>query len=253
MSPPTTGHTEAVKRFKRTVGWLVLVLGVVTALSQTSALQPSAPQNLVPQDLVPQSPEAWAYVVAAGKTKIGSVYTVTADGLVCSYRQEKEVRASIEALAATEQVHPASVAEELTAYLWGDWTLLYTDGPPLRAALDGGRDTLEVYLETFYQAHHVCLLGILNTLVDGYEGDYVQTDEGFVYSKRGGGARYRLLALEPKYFPGTGFLEPVGVVKAVRNAGLLRVDTVRARVLDAVAASVERRSAEGGDPLKVDR
>ena len=148
---------------------------------------------------------------------------------------------------------PALVAEELTAYLWGDWTLLHVEGPPLRAVLDGGRDTLEVYLETFYQAHHVCLLGVLKTLVDGYEGNYVQTEDGFVYKKKGDGARYRLLALEPKYFPGTGFLEPMGLVKAVRNADLLRVAAVRARVLDAVAASVERRAADGGDPLKIER
>lgn len=268
MSPRTKGHTGAVKHFERIVGCLVLVLSVTAALgqahlsqpsaSQTSASQNSAPQNsvsqdLVPQDLVPQSREAWAYVAAAGKDNIGSVYTVTADGLVCKHSQEKAVRASIETLAAAEGVHPALIAEELAAYLWGDWTLLYVEGPPARAALDGGRDTLGVYLETFYQAHRVCLLGILKTLVDGYEGDYLQTENGFVYKKRGGGARYRLLAFEPKYFPGNGLLEPLGVVQAVRNADLLRVDAVRARAFDAIAVSAERRAAEGGDPLKIER
>lgn len=258
MSPRTAGHTGAVKRSSKIVGCcLGLMLAVTTAFGQTpaqdSASQDSASPNSVPQDLAPQSPEAWAYVAGAGKADIGSVYAVTADGLVCNHNQEKTVRVSIETLAAAEHIHPARVAEGLAAYLWSDWTLLYVVGPPVRAALDGGQDTLTVYLETFYQAHHVCLLGILKTLVDGYEGDYLQTENGFVYKKRGGGARYRLLAFEPKYFPGNGLLEPLGIVQAVRNADLLRVDAVRAKVFDAIAVSAERRAAEGGDPLKIER
>lgn len=234
------------------------MLTVTAVFSQDSAArssvpQTSAPKDLVLQDLIPQSPEAWAYAAAAGESKIGSVYTVTDHGLVCNRIQEKAVRATIETLAAAENAHPALVAEELTAYLWSDWTLLYVDGPPLRTALDGGRETLETYLEKAYQAHRVCLLGILKTLVDGYEGDYVQTENGYNYSKKGGGARYRLLAFEAKYFPGSGFLEPLGVVYAVRNADLLRVAWVRAKVLDAVAVSVQKRAADGGDPLKIDR
>ena len=231
----------------------MLALAVTTAFGQARAAQGAATLNSVPQNLIPQSPEAWAYVTAAGKDNIGSVYEVTADGLVCNHSQEKAVRAAVETLATTEGVHPALVAEELTAYLWSDWTLLYVEGPPVRAALDEGREALETYLETFYQAHHVCLLGILKTLVDGYEGDYLETENGFVYQKRGGGARYRLLAFEPKYFPGNGLLEPLGIVQGVRNADLLRVDAVRARAFDAIAASAERRAAEGGDPLKIER
>ncbi len=221
----------------------------LVAFGQTSA---SPDPKTPPQALVPQSPEAWAYVAAAGKSNIGSVYTVTDQGLVCRHSEEKTVRENVEALAAAANAHPARVAEELTAYLWGDWTLFYVPGPSLRTALDGGRNTLEPYLEAAYQAHHVCLLGILNVLVDGYEGDYLQTDNGYRYVKKGGGERYRLVAFEPRYFPGSGFLEPLGVVRAVRNADLLRVDGVRAAVLDALVASLERRAA-AGDPLKLER
>lgn len=205
------------------------------------------------QDLAPQSPEAWSQVATAGKDQIGSVYDMTTHGLVCSYSREAAVRARVETLAAAKRVHPALVAEELTAYLWSDWTLLHVKGPSLRGAVEGGRETLEPFLEAAYQAHHVCLLGILKVLVDGYEGKYLQSESGYSYAKKGGGERYRLLAFEPKYFPGSGFLEPLGVVYAVRNADLLRVKWVRAKVLDAVVTSIERRAAGGGDPLKISR
>ena len=235
-----SSHTGDMQRRRQV---RVYILGLLLSFSG----------NVFSQDLTPQSPEAWNALAAAGKKYISSVYDVTGDGLVCHETREKDVRTRVEALAALEHVHPARVAEAATAYLWGDWTLLHVPGPPLRAAVDGGKETLEPYLESAYQAHHVCLLGILKVLVDGYEGDYVQTDKGYSYAKKGGGERYKLLAFEPKYFPGSGFLEPLGVVQAVRNADLLRVDWVRAKVLNAVVASTERRKAEGGDPLKIKR
>lgn len=67
------------------------------------------------------------------------------------------------------------------------------------------------------------MLGILRVLVFGYEKRYESLDGGYVRSWEALGERYQPLALEPKYFPGSGFFEPLGLVHAVKLSDLFLI------------------------------
>ncbi len=211
-------------------------------------------------DFAPQSPEAWQYFAARGQTNITSVYTVTSEGLVCQQDSYAEVRARLETLAVnntanTASIHPAQIAEEMVVYLWDDWTLLHVQGYDTRNVLSdlGNQAKLETFLGAFYDQHSVCLLGILKVLTQGYEGYYTLQNGEFTRSQTPTGEKYSPYALEPRYFPGTGLLEPLGLVYAVKLGDLLTIGWVRERALSVIAETLKRRAETSDDPLKVRR
>jgi hypothetical protein len=204
-------------------------------------------------DFTPQSPEAWRYFVSQGRESITRVYTTTPDGLVCHQSSQAEVRNILESLAQTTRVHPARIAEEMTVYLWNDWTLLHVSDYDTREVLSnlGDRVRLEAFLEQVYKEHHVCLLGILKVLTQSYEGYYDLQGNDYLRLPTPTGERYVPLALEPKYFPGTGILEPLGLVYAVKLGDLLTVDWLREKAIVMIAETLQRRTETSRDPLKV--
>lgn len=211
-------------------------------------------------DFAPQSPEAWQYFVAQGRKSITSVYVSTSEGLVCKQSSQTEVRIILETLASnktanTAQVHPAQIAEEMVVYLWDDWTLLQVNGYDTREMLSnlGDRAGLEAFLEAFYSEHQVCLFGILKVLTQGYEGYYGLQRGEYIRLQTTTGEKYAPYALEPKFFPGTGLLEPLGLVYAVKLGDLLTIGWVRERAIGVIAETLKRRTETSNDPLKVRR
>jgi hypothetical protein len=201
----------------------------------------------------PQSPEMWAYMVRQGRETITSVYTKTSEGLVCKQISQHEVIKTLESLANEAKTHPAYIAEAMTVYLWDDWALLHVEGYDTREVLSDMDDKsrVEDFLEQFYQQHHICLLGILKVLTWGYEGYYGVQQGGYIVLASKSGEPYKPVALEPKYFPGTGLFEPLGLVYAVKLGDSLAIPWVRERVLTILAETLQRRSQTGDDPLKV--
>jgi hypothetical protein len=206
-------------------------------------------------DFAPQSPEAWQYFVAQGRKSITSVYTVTPKGLMCTQSSQTEVRIILETQANTAQVHPAQIAEEMVVYLWDDWTLFHVENYDTREVLGNLQDrkTLEAFLEQVYLQHQVCLFGILKVLTQGYEGYYGLQQGEYIRLQTATGEKYAPYALEPKYFPGTGLLEPLGLVYAVKLGDLLTIGWVRERAISVIAETLERRAKTSEDPLKVRR
>ncbi len=204
-------------------------------------------------DFAPQSPEAWQYFVAQGRKGITSVYTSTSEGLLCKQSSQTEVRTTLETLGNNAQVHPAQIAEEMVVYLWDDWTLLHVSGYDTREVLGNLEDKaqLEAFLEKFYLQHQVCLFGILKVLTQGYEGYYGLQNGKYTRLQTASGERYSPYALEPKYFPGTGLLEPLGLVYAVKLGDLLTIGWVRERAISVIAETLKRRAKTSDDPLKV--
>lgn len=204
--------------------------------------------------LIPQSPQAWRYAVTEGSKLVGTVYDETERGLVCAESSQSEVVYTLENVATQMGKHPSRLAEELVVYLWDDWTLLYVSDYDTRTVLGktDNRPLLESFLERFYEEHHICLLGVLQVLVFGYEKNYTLLDGSYVRSREALGERYEPLALEPKYFPGTGIFEPIGLVHAVKLSDFLLIGWLRERAIDLTIETLQRR-AEGGDPLKVGR
>jgi hypothetical protein len=206
-------------------------------------------------DFPPQSLEAWQYFVNQGQTNITSVYVETSEGLVCQQNSYMEVRTTLESLANKAAVHPSKIAEEMVVYLWDDWTLLHVENYDTREVLENleDRETLEVFLEQFYMQHQVCLLGILKVLTQGYEGYYGVQHGKYTRLQTPTGEKYLPYALEPSYFPGTGLLEPLGLVYAVKLGDLLTIGWVRERTTKVIAETLERRLETSDDPLKVRR
>lgn len=204
-------------------------------------------------DFPPQSLEAWQYFVSQGRTSITSVYASTSEGLVCQQNSYTEVRTILETLANNAHVHPAQIAEEMTVYLWDDWSLLHVEGYDTREVLSdlGDKEALEAFLEQFYLQHQVCLFGILKVLTQGYEGYYGLQAGKYIRLQTPTGEKYSPYALEPKYFPGMGLLEPLGLVYAVKLGDLLTIGWVRERAIRVVVETLERRSKTSHDPLKV--
>lgn len=205
--------------------------------------------------LVPQSPQAWHYVATEGSKLVSTVYQKTAHGLVCAKQSQVEVVYTLESIAAEKGEHPSRLAEEIVVYLWDDWTLLSVSGYDTRAVLDklDDRPLLEAFLERFYEEHHSCVLGILRVLVFGYEKRYEFLDGSYVRSQEALGERYQPLALEPKYFPGSGIFEPLGLVHAVKLSDLFLIGWLRDKAINLVIETLQRRAQEGDDPLKVGR
>jgi hypothetical protein len=203
--------------------------------------------------LTPQSPEMWAYLVSQGQKGITSVYTKTSQGLVCKQTSQNEVVKTLETLANEAKTHPAYLAEVMTVYLWNDWTLLYVEGYDTREVLSNMSDkaSVEDFLEQFYIQHHTCLLGILKVLTWGYEGYYGTQQGGHILLASKSGEPYIPVALEPKYFPGTGLFEPLGLVYAVKLGDILAIPWVRERAMTIIAETLQRRSQTSHDPLKV--
>ena len=208
-----------------------------------------------PPPLAPQSPQAWRYAVTEGSKLVGTVYRDTARGLVCAKPSQFEVVYTLESVAARKGEHPSLLAEEIVVYLWDDWTLLYVSGYDTRAVLEktDNRLQLEDFLERFYEEHHRCLLGVLRVLVFGYEKSYVLLDGSYVRSREESEERYEPLALEPRYFPGTGIFEPLGLVHAVKLSDFLLIGWLRERAIDLVIETLQRRAQTSNDPLKVRR
>lgn len=206
-------------------------------------------------DFAPQSPESWQHFVAQGQKSITSVYTVTPKGLVCQQNSYTNVRSILETLANTTQTHPAQIAEEMVVYLWDDWTLLHVEGYNTREALSNLEDRarLEEFLEQFYTQHQICLFAILKVLTQGYEGYYGLQQGKYTRLQTPTGEKYSPYALEPSYFPGTGLLEPLGLVYAVKLGDLLTIAWVRERAISVIAETLQRRAETSDDPLKVRR
>jgi hypothetical protein len=206
-------------------------------------------------DFPPQSLEAWQSFVNQGQTNITSVYLKVSEGLVCQRNTYAEVRTIIEGLANDAKVHPAQIAEEMAVYLWDDWTLLHVEGYDTREVLSNtkNKEALEMLLEQFYKQHQVCLFGILKVLTQGYEGYYSLKNGTFTRSQTPTGEKYSPYALEPSYFPGTGLLEPLGLVYAVKLGDLLTIGWVRERAISIIAETLQRRAKTSSDPLKVRR
>jgi hypothetical protein len=210
---------------------------------------------LVFLQLTPQSPEMWAYMVSEGQESITTVYTETSQGLVCNQTSQNEVVKILETLANESKLHPAKLAEAMTVYLWDDWTLLQVEGFDTREVLSDMSDKaqVEMFLEQFYREHHLCLLGILKVLTWGYEGYYgLQKGEHLLLASKLG-EPYAPVALEPDYFPGTGLLEPLGLVYAVKLGDLLTVGWVREKVLAMIAETLRHRGSTGENPLRINR
>jgi hypothetical protein len=208
--------------------------------------------------LVPQSPEAWRYAVTQGSKLISAVYQQTPEGLVCQQTSQLDVINTLENVAAEKDEHPSRIAEELVVYLWNDWTLLHVTGYDIRQVVEDDvfesiehKKVVTGFLEQFYQDHHVCLLGILKVLVYGYEKNYQLSEGQYVRTQEALGEGYEPLALEPKYFPGTGILEPLGLVYAVKLGDFLTMAWLRETALDLIAETLQRRAKHSGDPLKV--
>lgn len=206
-------------------------------------------------DSVPQSTQAWQYFVTQGQTNITSVYTATPDGLICEQTSQSDVRKTLEHLANNAGLHPGQIAEEMVVYLWDDWTLLHVENYDTREVLSNLEDkkTLEVFLESFYAQHQVCLLGILKVLTQGYEGYYGLQQGNYTRLQTPTGKAYSPYALEPSYFPGTGLLEPLGLVYAVKLGDLLTIGWVREHAISVIAETLQRRTKTSNDPLKVRR
>jgi hypothetical protein len=208
--------------------------------------------------LVPQSPEAWRYAVTQGSNLISAVYEQTPEGLVCQQTSQLDVIKTLENVATEKDEHPARIAEELVVYLWNDWTLLHVTGYDIRQVVEDEvfesiehKKVVTGFLEQFYQEHHVCLLGILKVLVYGYEKNYQLLNSKYVRTQEALGERYEPLALEPKYFPGTGILEPLGLVYAVKLGDFLTMAWLRETALELITETLQRRAKRSGDPLKV--
>jgi hypothetical protein len=209
--------------------------------------------QLTPFQLTPQSPEMWAYMVDEGQRSITTVYTETSQGLVCNQTSQNEVVKTLETLANKLTKHPAFVAEAMTVYLWNDWTLLYVEGYDTTEVLKAvdNNPQVQLFLEQFYLQHHLCLLGILKVLTRGYEGYYSLQGQAYTLLQIPTGEPYAPVALEPEYFPGTGLLEPLGLVYAVRLGDLLTVGWLREQMITLIAETLRQRSATSQDPLKV--
>lgn len=203
--------------------------------------------------LEPQSLEMWAVMVSRGQDNITTVYRDTSAGLVCHQTSQPEVMKTLESLANESKTHPAQIAEAMTVYLWNDWTLLYVEGYDTREVLSTMEDKprVEAFLEQFYREHHVCLLSILKVLTRGYEGYYGLQNGKYILLPTKTGEAYSPVALEPEYFPGTGLLEPLGLVYAVKFGDLLTVPWIRQSALSAMTEALQRRSETSSDPLKV--
>lgn len=213
---------------------------------------------LLLQPLAPQSPQAWHYAAGEGSKLASTVYQKTAHGLVCAKSSQAGVIYTLEHVAAEKGEHPSRLAEEIVVYLWDDWTLLYVSGYDTRAVLTelDNRPLLEAFLGRFYEEHHRCLLGVLRVLVFGYEKRYEFVDGSYVRSVGSRellGERYQPLALEPKYFPGSGIFEPLGLVNAVELSDLLLIGWLREKAIDLVIETLQRRGRTSTDPLKVGR
>lgn len=203
-----------------------------------------------PADVAPQSREAWRYAVGEGERYAGLLYTPHEGRLRCLLPTSRAARSAIEDAAAAQQRHPAYLAEMIAVYLWDDWNRLEVPGYDIRWVV-AHQEALEPFLEALYQAQQACLLGLLQVLAAGYEGGYRQDADGQYRRVPAGEAEpYMLLALFPEYFPGTGLLEPLGIVYAVRLLELSALSALRQPMLAHVARTLERR-ARNGDPLKV--
>jgi hypothetical protein len=203
--------------------------------------------------LTPQSPEMWAYVVRQGKERITGVYTETSEGLVCNQTSQTEVIKTLETLANESKLHPSYLAEAMTVYLWNDWTLLHVDGYDTREVLSNMSDKsrVENFLEQFYLQHHTCLLGILKVLTWGYDGYYGLQNGRYVLLTSQSGEPYGTVALEPDYFPGSGLLEPLGLVYAVKLGDLLSFPWLRDYAVNVISETVQRRSQTSDNPLRI--
>jgi hypothetical protein len=210
---------------------------------------------LLSQSLVPQSPQAWDHMATAGSNLAPLIYQKTTDGLVCAKPSQAGVVYSLENLAADTGEHPSRLAEAIVVYLWDDWTLLHVRGYDTREVLTqlDDRPRLETFLERFYQEHHRCLLGTLRVLIFGYERRYELIEGSYERSWDTHGERYPPIALEPKYFPGSGIFEPLGLVHAVKLSDLFLIGWLRERAIDLVIDTLQRRAQTSTDPLKVRR
>ena len=162
---------------------------------------------------------------------------------------------TLESEANQRHQNPAYLAEAIVVYLWDDWTLLYVSDYDIRKVFEdlSNKEQIGIFLEQAYLEHHVCLLGILKVLTEGYEGYYALNVDGYKHVFDKSGEAYSPLALEPKYFPGTGIFEPLGLVYAVRLGDFLKIGWLRQRVIGMIAETLERRAQESADPLKVRR
>jgi hypothetical protein len=127
------------------------------------------------------------------------VYDKTPQGLSCKKSSQFEVIQALENEANLRQQNPAYLAEAIVVYLWDDWTLLYVTGYDIREVLEdlSDKENLKAFLEQAYTEHHVCLLGVLKVLTEGYEGYYQLSSEGYSRVADKSGETYRPLALEP--------------------------------------------------------
>jgi len=205
----------------------------------------------------PQSDEAWRYATAQGALHMPVVYERTPGGLICKQSRESDTRMLLERVAAQRGVHPAQIAEELSVYLWNDWSVFYVGGYDMTNFISAPQSATDfgAFLDAFYLEHHTCLLAAMRMLVAGYEGHYVQDEQGHYHYNQDGdhnaeAEKYKLYALEPKNFPGTGLFEPLGIVYMSRYADLLSVRWVRKQVITHFANIIEVRGA-AGNPLKV--
>ncbi len=210
---------------------------------------------LLKTSISPQSPEAWQLLVNEGVVLSELIYSKTPQGLVCNKTSQFEVIQALEQEANQRQQHPAYIAEAIVVYLWDDWTLLYVSGYDIRQVFEdlSNKDQIEAFLEQAYLEHQVCLLGILKVLTEGYEGYYALDTKGYKHGFDKSGEAYHPLALEPKYFPGTGIFEPLGLIYAVRLGDLLKIAWLRQKAIVLIAETLERRAQESTDPLKVRR
>jgi hypothetical protein len=217
---------------------------------------PALAQDL-PSGVPRQSREAFHHAAREGARYAPLLYHDEGGGLACAQTSSRSAREALEAAANRLGVHPGYVAEMLAAHLWDDWSRLHVPGYDLRAVVSEDTasehpERLEAFLEAFYQAHHACALGLMQALTGAYEGSYRRGPDGSYHLVgRAQGDPYELLALYPRYFPGTGILEPLGLVYAVRLAELMQLAVIRKPFLSVVAATLKRRAEEGGDPLKV--
>jgi hypothetical protein len=206
----------------------------------------------LPAGIQRQSREAFHHAAREGARYAPLLYRDAGGGLACAQASSRAARQTLEATANRLGVHPGYVAEVLAAHLWDDWGRLHVPGYDLRAVVSEHPEELETFLEAFYQAHHACALGLMQVLTGAYEGSYRRgPDGGYHLVGRAQGDAYELLALYPRYFSGTGILEPLGLVYAVRLAELMQLAALRKPFLSVVAATLKRRAEEGGDPLKV--
>lgn len=201
----------------------------------------------------PESAEAWAYVLELAEEIVPYIYVRSDDGMACQ-ASAKETQLRLERLAFDYQLPPALIAESVAAYFWSDWTRLDVDGYDIRAVISSDPDpeTLELFLEAFYQQHEPCLLTTLRILVDGYEGYYKRQNNGhYIRLNSRTGENYSLIALSSDYFPGTGVFEPLGIVYGVRLAGLLKIDFIRKPAVEAITKTIAKRVNEQGSALKM--